>query len=45
VLDIVDWVGFVWDVVGFGENGKVVVKLLVMCTCMYLGHTTMGWDV
>ena len=36
MLDIVGWVGVVWDVVGFGENGKVVLKLLVICVHVYI---------
>ena len=35
MLDIVDWVGFVWEGLDFGENGKVVLKLFVVCFGSY----------
>jgi hypothetical protein len=31
VLGIIAWVGVVWDVVEFGENGRVARKLWFIC--------------
>ena len=40
-VDIVGWLWVVWDDVDFGENGKVVLKSLVMY--YFFGLRMMGW--